>query len=169
MVCFICKLCTEYIFFNYDGAGERKQPLLPNRAASFTCWRWHLSLNQMYKNSLDFLSCWHTVWRNREHCSQIQHYQLLYFQQNTSAKTTFLYGSFHNLWKGNQETYQESCGLRRALTSYQMSRTRNNLRFGHWTFTCFTKGSLRSRTNWPVMQVPESCGFQCLRTIWAIY
>lgn len=27
MVCFICKLCTEYIylFFNYDGAGEGKQ------------------------------------------------------------------------------------------------------------------------------------------------
>lgn len=49
-----------------------------------------ISLHWMHKTSLDFLSCWHTGWRNREHCRPIQHYQLLYCQQNTSAKTSFL-------------------------------------------------------------------------------
>lgn len=148
----------HFFFFYYDGTGERKQPSFPNHAASFTCWRWHLSLHWMNKTSLDFLSCWHTGWRNREHCRQIQHYQLLYCQQNTSAKTSFLRKLLTIFWKQNQEKYQEGCGLRRALPNYQI--TRNNLRFGHSTFTWFTKASLRSKTNWPVMQVPENDIFQ---------
>lgn len=144
MVCFICKLCTEYIFLimmeQEKGNSHHFQTmLLPSPAGDDIS-----SLHRMHKTSLDFLSCWHTGWRNREHCSQIQHYQLLYCQQNTSAKTSFLRKVLTIFWKQNQEKYQEGCGLRRALPNYQMSITRNNLRFGHSTFIWFTKASLRS-------------------------
>lgn len=145
MVCFICKLCTEYIFFFKLWWSRRKKTAITSKPCCFLHLLEMTSLSALdAQNHLDFLSCWHTGWRNREHCSQIQHYQLLYCQQNTSAKTNFLRKVLTIFWKQNQEKYQEGCGLRRALPNYQMRITRNNLRFGHSTFTWFTKASLRS-------------------------